>query len=282
MQTLQNLKLAVVGHVEWMTFLAVDALPKPGLVGHAHQCLEEPAGGGAVSAVQMARLSQAEVHFFTALGRDSHGEQSLMRLQQLGLNVHVAWRKQPTRKGVSMVDESGERAITVIGDRLQPNGSDPLPWDRLAGFDGVFATAADPSALRICRTAKILTATPRLSLPILRAASVELDAIIGSGLDPDEQIPESAMVPPPRIRVATEGNAGGVLTPGGRYPALTPLQPIVDSYGCGDSFAAGFTIGLAAGYPIHQAAALGAQAGASCTGWFGPYPNNIEIDLCDR
>ena len=35
-----------------------------------------------------------------------------------------------------------------------------------------------------------------------------------------------------------------------------------DAYGCGDSFAAAFTLGLGRGDPIAQAAALGAEAGA--------------------
>ena len=71
---LPPLRLAVVGHVEWVEFLAVDQLPCPGAIGHALQILQEPAGGGAVVAVQMARLQQQPVQFFTALGRDSVGE----------------------------------------------------------------------------------------------------------------------------------------------------------------------------------------------------------------
>ena len=112
---LPPLRLAVVGHVEWVEFLAVDQLPRPGAIGHALRSLQEPAGGGAVVAVQMARLQQQPVQFFTALGRDSVGEACVKRLQDLGLEVHVAWREAPTRRGVSMVDAEGDRAITVIG-----------------------------------------------------------------------------------------------------------------------------------------------------------------------
>ena len=71
---LPPLRLAVVGHVEWVEFLAVDQLPRPGAIGHALRSLQEPAGGGAVVAAQMARLQQQPVQFFTALGRDSVGE----------------------------------------------------------------------------------------------------------------------------------------------------------------------------------------------------------------
>jgi ribokinase len=47
---------------------------------------------------------------------------------------------------------------------------------------------------------------------------------------------------------------------------------VVDSYGCGDSFAAGVTAGLAAGWDAAAAIGLGARCGAACAGVFGPYP----------
>ena len=87
---LQQLCLAVVGHIEWVDFLAVDHWPQPGLISHAQQRLEEPAGAGAVIAVQLAQLVDRPVHFFTALGRDSVGEACVQRLQERGVEVHVA------------------------------------------------------------------------------------------------------------------------------------------------------------------------------------------------
>jgi ribokinase len=250
----------------------VEQLPLAGVVQHAHAFREEPAGAGAVAAVQLARLTGRRVHFFTALGRDATGEQAADRLQQLGLELHVAWRASPSRRGVSFVDGAGERSITVIGERLSPQADDPLPWSLLAACDGVFATAADGAALQYCRRARVLTATPRLRLPVLEASGVALDALIGSALDPAEQVPAGSLSRQPGLRIATEGAQGGWSSPGGRY-AAEPLQgAVVDSYGCGDSFAAGVTAGLAAGWPAAEAIALGARCGAACAGVFGPYP----------
>ena len=113
---LPQLCLAVVGHIEWVEFLAVDQWPQPGLISHAQERLEEPAGAGAVIAVQLAQLLNRPVHFFTALGRDSVGEACVQRLQERGVEVHVAWRDSPTRRGISLVDAGGDRGITVIGD----------------------------------------------------------------------------------------------------------------------------------------------------------------------
>ena len=53
---LPKLKLAVIGHIEWVTFLKVDQLPLAGEISHAKDYFEEAAGGAAVAAVQMAKL----------------------------------------------------------------------------------------------------------------------------------------------------------------------------------------------------------------------------------
>ena len=59
-------RVAVVGHVEWMEFARVPALPAPGDIVHATEVWEEAGGGGAVAAVQLAKLAGGAV-FFTAL-----------------------------------------------------------------------------------------------------------------------------------------------------------------------------------------------------------------------
>ncbi len=269
---LPPLRLAVVGHVEWVSVVGVDALPQAGRVGHAHSFLEEPGGGGAVVAVQLARLLGRPVPFFTALGRDRIGEQAAARLQALGVELHVAWREQPPRRGVSFVAADGERAITVIGERLSPLGADPLPWGELEDCDGVFVTASDAAGLRTCRAARVLAATPRVRLPVLQEAAVRLDALIGSGLDPAEAVPDGALALTPRLQIATTGAEGGRAEPGGAFPAPRLAGAMVDAYGCGDSFAAGVTAGLAAGWSTEQAISLGCHCGAACATWLGPYP----------
>jgi ribokinase len=81
-------RVAVVGHVEWVQFARVPHVPCAGEVVHAHDPFEEPAGGGGVAAVQLARLAGAAT-FLTALGRDELGERSVARLKELGVDVHA-------------------------------------------------------------------------------------------------------------------------------------------------------------------------------------------------
>src|SRR5580704_3149877 len=121
-------RVAVVGHVEWVQFARVPHVPTAGEVMHAHDPFEEPAGGGAVAAVQLARLA-GEAVLMSALGEDEHGRRSLMRLRALGVRVHAAARAGATRRAVTLVDDARERTITTFGPRLEPRGDDAqLPW----------------------------------------------------------------------------------------------------------------------------------------------------------
>ena len=66
------MRVAVVGHVGWIEFARVERVPAPGEIVDALETWEEPGGGGAVAAVQLARLAD-ECLFLTALGDDALG-----------------------------------------------------------------------------------------------------------------------------------------------------------------------------------------------------------------
>jgi ribokinase len=269
--------MAVVGHVEVVTFLRVDHLPVSGEILHARDCRELPAGGGTVVAVQLARLTGRRVPFLTVLGRDALGEQAFRQMERLGLEPLVTWRDAPTRRGVTFLDASGERTITVIGDRLTPLAADPLPWDLLGAMDGVFVTAADREGLRRARAASVLAATPRVGLGALRAAGVRLDALIGSGGDPGEAWRAEDLPFPPGLAIRTAGAEGGTVEPGGTFAALPGPLPVADTYGAGDCFAAGVTVALAAGWGVKEAISLGCHCGAACVQGPGPYEGQLRL-----
>ena len=272
---LPRVRLAVVGHIEWVEFARVPHLPTRGEILHVLESWAEPAGGGAVAAGQLVKLA-GEVDFFTALGDDDLGRRAAHELGALGITLHVAWRDEPQRRAFTHVDAAGERTITVIGDRLAPVGSDPLPWDRLGEAAAVYFTGGDADALRAARAAPILTATPRAH-EVLRRAGVELDALIGSGRDPGERYEPGDIDPPPRLVVRTFGAEGGIAEPGGAFPAAPPPGPVVDTYGAGDSFAAGLTYGLAAGFPPDEALALAARCGAAATTGRGAFAGQLVL-----
>src|SRR5436190_10071921 len=134
------MRLAVVGHVEWIRFARVHAVPAAGAIEHAVEAWEGVGGAGAVAATQLARLGGG-CGFFTALGHDRIAEDARSELDRNGVEVHSATREEPTRTALTMVDDAGERTIVTMGDRLEPRGADPLPWTLLADIDGVFFTA---------------------------------------------------------------------------------------------------------------------------------------------
>src|SRR5205823_10288362 len=69
------MKVAVVGHVEWVEFARVDHTPEPGEIVPALETWEEVAGGGAVAAVQLAHLA-GPCLFLAALADDDLGPRS--------------------------------------------------------------------------------------------------------------------------------------------------------------------------------------------------------------
>jgi len=257
------MRTAVVGHLEWIEFGHVERVPRAGDIAHATDAWEEPGGGGAVAAVQLARLA-GSCTFFTALGRDERATWSRRRLEELGVRVQATIRDEPTRRAVVFVDANGERTITTLGRRLEPAAVDDLAWEELEGVDAVYVTAGDVDALRLARRSRVLVATSR-ARDLLVNADERLEAVVGSGSDPAEAFDPRRLGEAPGVVVRTDGSRGGRFEAGdgtnGTFAPVTPPGPIVDTYGAGDSF--------------EGAIALAARCGAWCVAGRGPYGNQL-------
>jgi ribokinase len=273
------MRVAVVGHIEWVEFARVARVPLAGEITQARDSWEVPAGGGAVAAVQLARLA-GEALLITAVGDDELGRRSVAELEALGVRVAAAVRAdEPTRRAFTFVDDDGERTITVIGPKLRPRRDEELPWDELASMDAVFFIAGDADAVRAARVARVLAATPR-ELPTLAEAGVELDVLVGSARDEGERYEHGDIQPPPRLVVRTAGAQGGTWAAEGRsgtFHAVEPPGPVADTYGAGDSFAGGLTYALGAGMPLDEALELAAACGATCLTGRGPYERQLRL-----
>jgi ribokinase len=268
------MKLAVVGHVEWVEFARVDHTPEPGEIVRALETWEEPAGGGAVAAVQLAKLGGSCL-FFTALADDELGRRSREELEALGVTVHAGHAPGRQRRALTHIDEAGERTITVLGEKLRPSGEDAsLPWEELRRCEAVYFTGGDVAALRAARHCRVVVATSR-ELLTLRRAAVQVDVLVGSGEDAAERFESGELEPEPHIVVTTAGALGGWIRPGGPFRAAPLPGPVEDAYGCGDCFAAGLTYGLALGKPVDEAVAIGAQCGAAVLTGRGAYGHQL-------
>ena len=265
-----------MGHVEWVEFARVEAVPAPGEIAHASETWEEPAGGGAVAAVQLANLGGTAT-LFTSLGNDELGARCRDELERRGVLVQAGNAGVPQRRAFTFVDEGGERTITVLGPKLLPSGTDgTLPWEELGQADAVYFVSGDVAALRAARKARVLVAAAR-ELPMLARAGVAIDVLVGSGEDPSERYQAGDLDPAPLLVVTTAGALGGWLQPGGPFRAAPLPGRVEDAYGCGDCFAAGLTFALAEGRSPEEAAALGARCGAAVLTGRGAYAGQLRL-----
>ena len=269
--------MAVVGHVEWVRFARVAHIPSPGEIIHADDVFDEPAGGGGVAAVQLARLA-GRATLVTAFGDDEIEGRAVRRLGELGVDVWSVTRDGATRTAVSLVDDSRERTITTFGERLHACGTDvQIDWGALSEMDAIYFTAGDLGALQAARGARVLVASSRTGDAL--GQGVPLDALVFSGEDSFERHAAEQARAEAELMVSTAGAHGGSYTTrsgeSGSW-ASTPLPgDPVDSYGCGDSFAAGLTYALGAGLAIGEALTLAARCGATCLTGSGPYTRQL-------
>src|SRR3954447_38878 len=144
---LRPMRVAVVGHTEWIEFLRIPRVPLAGDITQASRAWEEPGGGGGVAAQQIARLAGG-CDFFTALGGDDVGRRLEQELTHRGVRVLAARRDEPQRRAVTFTDDDGERTITLFTPKLTLRGDDPLPWHELDDADAVYFTGREARALR--------------------------------------------------------------------------------------------------------------------------------------
>jgi ribokinase len=137
----------------------------------------------------------------------------------------------------------------------------------------VYVTGGDAAAVRAARAARVVVATSRV-LPLLRAAGIAIDALVGSANDDDERYLPGDLEPAPRLVVRTDGGRGGTYTVDGvpyAYAAVPTAVP-GDSYGAGDTFAAGLTYALGDGREPADAIAFASTRAAEVLAVRGPYP----------
>lgn len=256
------MRVAVLGHVEWVRFVRVDGPPGPGAILHGAPGWDEPAGGGGVAAAELARLA-GSCALHTALGDDANGRSVRESLGRHGVIVVGPTRSGPHRRGVALLQPDGERTIVVEGDAQAARGAD-LPPDAFHGVDGVYVCKGDAGAVQRARDARIVVATARM-LPVLREAGIRIDALVHSGRDPGEAYVDGDLPVPPVLVARTDGARGGTwrtAEASGTWDAAPLPGPARDAYGAGDCFAAGLTFALASGMAPDRAVRFAATRGA--------------------
>lgn len=257
------MRFAVVGHVEWVRFLAVDGALVPGAILHAGAERLEPAGGGGAAAAELARLAGA-CTLVTAVGSDPLGQRIAQVLARYDVRVVGPTRDEPHRQAVTLVDPAGERTIVVVGPAQSARGGE-IGLHLFRDVDGVYFCKGDAALLRHARAARVLVATARV-LDVVRESGVRLDALVRSASDPSEVYRDGDLAVAPRLVATTDGERGGAWrTPSaaGTWDAVPLPGPRVDAYGAGDSFAAALVVALVRGLGPQAAVDLAATRGAA-------------------
>lgn len=198
------MKVAVIGHVEWVEFLPTDAAPAPGRILHTSGAWEEPAGGGGVAAVELARLA-GHCTLFTSFGADARGQDVQRALAEHAVDARGPTLEAPHRRAMTLIDPDGERTIIVHGEAQGAFGVQP---GDLQDVDAVYVCKGDLQSLRAAREARVVVATSRIA-EALQQAGLEVDVLISSADDPKERFALDRPPVPSKVCVATEGAAGG-------------------------------------------------------------------------
>ena len=258
------MKVAVVGHVEWIRFARVERSPGPGEIAHAADDWERGRRGGGVAAIELAPLAD-EAHLYTALGDDELGRRSRAELEARGVHVHAAPGCPAAALGVRArrrgggADDHDRRARSFARSGAMTR----LPWHRPCR-DGRGALHRGR-----CRGSSVRSPCARV----------------------DRDCPGSRHPPPrrrrPRRAHRQRRGRGRALSrrrarsgAGSRRDHLgcarrldAARRPVHRcgrararariAYGCGDSFMAGLTFALGAELEPHDAVAFAARCGAA-------------------
>ncbi len=226
------MNMAVVGHVEWIELVRVEAVPRPGEIvgstrglGGARRWWRRGGGG-------LARLAGRSPRS-CLLGGDDLGAQSRMRLGRLALAYSPRCDEPPAAGLVLRGRGRGQRPSTVMGTAA------PAGWRRLAALggarrrDGVYFTAGDAEAVRQARRARVLVATARELRPA-RPGSSSTRSSRAARTTPSaiRSATRSAAAPRRLHRGRSDGRGG----PGGptsrpcrRHRSRTPTAPATAS-----------------------------------------------------
>ena len=264
------MRVAVVGHVEWVEFLRVEEMPAPGDIIHVSDFWEEPAGGGPGAAAQLRKLA-GSCTFFTALGDDEFP----------GDQVYFQGHATPGIYARAFLEgRIDEHHLQNFRQELAEGGglsSYPHPYlmPDFWQFPTVSMGLGPLLSIYQARFNRYLRARG-----LAQGEEPKIWAFVGDGeTDESERYETGNLQPTPHVAVLTRGREGGRFSVDGgewrTFPA-TPLPgPVVDSYGAGDSFAAGLAYGLAALGDPERAIELAARCGAAVLTGRGPYAGQL-------
>ena len=182
------MRAAVVGHVEWIEFGRVDHVPAPGEIVHVSDSWQEPGGGGAVAAVQLAQARRRARRSTRRSGDDEIGHRAKRELEAArpagggGLPARAAAARLRARGRRGRAHDHGDRRPARAA-RRRPAALGASSTET----DAVYFTAGDAGAARAGSPAPARWSPRRAGWRRWPRPGVELDALVASGKDPGER-----------------------------------------------------------------------------------------------
>lgn len=255
-----------------------------------------PRGGGmaATAAVAAAALG-GEVEYWGRLGDDAAGRELRAELESCGVKVQAASTSgTQTPTSAVLVAESGERVLAVYPGRLDDSAV-WLPLDRVARTMAVLADFRWPTGATRLYEAAAAAGLPRVLdadvgepaalarlLPLCNHAVFSTAGLAQfTGLDDASAALRQAATLTPGIVAVTQGEAGCLFLIEGREQRVSGFPvPVRDSNGAGDVFHGAYTLALARGEHVLDAARYASAAAAlKCrngSGW-GAVPQHDDV-----
>ena len=208
------MKVAVVGHVEWIEFVEVEAVPQAGRDRRRRprsgRSLPAAArrGGGAGAARRRARSHGL-------LGGDDLGAQRAGQARGGSASASTPPARRAAAARLQLPRRRRGADDHRHRDKLGPPGGDgSLPWEELDESRRRLLHAGDAEAVR-AGAARACAGRDRPLAPTLHAAGVELDALVASGEDDAERYQAGDLDPPPRLVVSTAARSAAGLSRAG-------------------------------------------------------------------
>lgn len=287
-------EIIVVGSLNADLGIYTQRHPQPGETLHGHGFNVGPGGKSANQAVAAAKLG-GRVALIGAVGNDANGAMLLDSCRAAGVDVSSVYRRGQVETGVAVitVDASGENTIVISAGA---NGT--LDREDVEQEEQRFAQAGvvclclevDPdTVLAAAQAGQRHGATVLLNLSpyaevepaLVQATDVllvnvhEASQFLGGQSLPDAQAPLAAwsavtdLLSTRGIRnaVITLGSEGSVVLQAGiEAVRIAPTKvKAIDTTGAGDAFTGALAARLAAGDPLHSAAAYASRSAALAT-----------------
>ena len=261
---------------------------QPGEVNRAAAVHDYASG----KAVNVARVLHALGHDAVVIGFAGGDRGAAMRrdLDAAGVRHEFVTVDAPTRQCVTVIDREKSTATELV-EESPPVAADA--WDQLGrtldrllgNVTGVVLSGSLPPGAPQTFYLSVLRRIRRPGLPVVLDARgeplrhalhhggfiaklnrEELSATVGRPLDTDDELRDAIRGHRPAggAVVVTLGADGALAGDGnGSWRVRVPRVPARSAVGSGDSFSAGFIIGLVRGDSLHDACALGAACGAA-------------------